>query len=304
MKILVLGGSGFLGRHIVNRMLDEGHQVRVLDRQADKLGLAEVETVNADFSDTMILSEALVGVDKVVHLISTSVPSTSNKAPVSDIQGNLINTLNLLDAMRESELRDIVYFSSGGTVYGHPETVPIKETHGNNPICSYGVVKLAIEKYLYMYSELYGFNTVVLRPSNPFGPGQTHTGVQGFIGTCIAAALSDSPLTIWGDGSVKRDYIFAEDVAEATISALYSKRSDIFNISSGEGISLNEIIELVQQETGKSITVNYQAKRDFDIPEIILDNEKARRVLRWKPATGFKLGLSLTISEAQGIKKD
>lgn len=298
MKVLVLGGSGFLGKHIVRKLIEDSHQVTVFGRKADKIEIPGVKTVSADFSDTLSLSESLIGVDKVVHLISTSVPSTSNKDPISDIQGNLVNTVKLLEMMKQSGLKDIVYFSSGGTVYGHPKTIPISESHANAPVCSYGVVKLAIEKYLHMYSDLYGFNTVILRPSNPFGPGQTHTGVQGFIGTCIAAALSDSSLTIWGDGSVKRDYVFAEDVAEATISALNYQESDIFNISSGEGVSLNEIIELVQQETGKSITVNYQAKRDFDIPEIILNNEKARRVLNWQPSTSFTTGLSLTVRNA------
>jgi UDP-glucose 4-epimerase len=298
LKVLVLGGSGFLGKHIVSKLIEDNHQVTVFGRKADKIEIPGVKTVSADFSDTLSLSESLIGVDKVVHLISTSVPSTSNKDPISDIQGNLVNTVKLLEMMKQSGLKDIVYFSSGGTVYGHPEAIPISESHANAPVCSYGVVKLAIEKYLHMYSDLYGFNTVILRPSNPFGPGQTHTGVQGFIGTCIAAALSDSSLTIWGDGSVKRDYVFAEDVAEATISALNYQGSDIFNISSGVGVSLNEIIELVQQETGKSITVNYQAKRDFDIPEIILNNEKARRVLNWQPSTSFRTGLSLTVRNA------
>ncbi|GLP99815.1 NAD-dependent dehydratase [Methylophaga thalassica] len=298
MKVLVLGGSGFLGKHIVRKLIEDSHQVTVFGRQADKIDIPGVKTVSADFSDTLSLSESLIGVDKVVHLISTSVPSTSNRDPISDIQGNLVNTVKLLEMMKQSGLKDIVYFSSGGTVYGHPQTIPISESHANAPVCSYGVVKLAIEKYLHMYSDLYDFNTVILRPSNPFGPGQTHTGVQGFIGTCIAAALSDNSLTIWGDGSVKRDYVFAEDVAEATISALNYQGSDNFNISSGEGVSLNEIIELVQQETGKSITVNYQAKRDFDIPEIILNNEKARRLLNWQPSTSFTTGLSLTVRNA------
>ncbi|WP_417535532.1 NAD-dependent epimerase/dehydratase family protein [Methylophaga sp.] len=301
MKILVLGGSGFLGRHIVSQMTLEGHQVRVFDRQAEKIELPDVEKVNADFSDTMTLSEALVGIDKVVHLISTSVPSTSNKDPISDIQGNLINTLKLLEMMKQSGLKDIIYFSSGGTVYGHPKTIPMDESHSNHPVCSYGVVKLSIEKYLHMYSNLYGFNSVILRPSNPYGPGQTHTGVQGFIGTCIAAALRNKPLTIWGDGSVRRDYIFVEDVAKATIQALNFKQSDIFNISSGVGISLNEIIQLVEQETGKELIIKNEAKRNFDIPEIILDNKKAGKVLGWQPTIDFNDGMRFTIDDAQSL---
>lgn len=299
--MLVLGGSGFLGRHVVTRLIDSNYQVTVFDRQADRIDIPNVETISADFADTLSLSEALIGADKVVHLISTSVPSTSNKDPVSDVQGNLINTIKLLEMMRQVELKDIVYFSSGGTVYGHPQSIPIFESHTTHPVCSYGVVKLAIEKYLHMYSDLYGFNSVILRPSNPYGPGQTHTGVQGFIGTCIAAAIGDRPLNIWGDGSVKRDYVYVDDVARATVSALEHQQSGIFNISSGEGVSLNQIIDYVQQECSKKIAVNYQKKRDFDIPEIILDNKKARDLLKWQPKTAFHTGLSLSVKHAQNL---
>lgn len=301
MKVLILGGTGFIGQHVVKRLLVDDHQVTVFDRHADRLKLSGVEAINADFSDTLSLSESLIGVEKVIHLISTSVPSTSNKDPVSDIQGNLINTVKLLEIMRQSGVNDIVYFSSGGTVYGHPKVMPIVESHTNDPVCSYGIVKLAVEKYLNMYSELYGMNSVILRPSNPFGPGQTRTGVQGFIGTCIVAALTGKPLTIWGDGTVKRDYVYVTDVADATISALKYSKSDTFNVSSGEGVSLNQIIDLVQNASGKKINLHYQEKRDFDIPEITLDNLKAKQLLGWQPSTGFNEGLNLTVNHAMKL---
>ncbi|WP_289281972.1 MULTISPECIES: NAD-dependent epimerase/dehydratase family protein [unclassified Methylophaga] len=301
MKVLILGGTGFIGQHVVKKLLEDNCQVTVFDRHADRLKLSGIEAINADFSDTLSLSESLIGVDKVIHLISTSVPSSSNKDPVSDIQGNLVNTVKLLEIMRQSGIKDIVYFSSGGTVYGHPEVLPINESHTNHPVCSYGIVKLAIEKYLHMYSELYSLNAVILRPSNPFGPGQTHTGVQGFIGTCIAAALTGKPLTIWGDGSVKRDYVYVTDVADAAISALNYSKSDTFNISSGEGVSLNDIIQLVQNESGKKINLHYQEKRDFDIPEITLDNNKAKQLLGWQPSTSFNDGLHLTLNHAMKL---
>lgn len=294
MKLLVLGGSGFIGSHLIDGLLADGHQLRVFDRAplAYKPG---VENIQADLGDVMALSEALIGVDIVVHLISTSVPSTSNKDPISDVNGNLINTLKLLDVMHQSDVNKIIYFSSGGTVYGHPQQVPMTELHPTNPICSYGIVKLAIEKYLHMYSELYGFTSTILRPSNPYGPGQKHMGVQGFIGTCINHALNNTKLSIWGDGSVIRDYIFISDVVSATSMAVKKMQSGTFNISSGEGFSLNEIISYVEKYTQKTIQTEFKNKRDFDIPTMILDNQKATKIFKWKPDVDIESGISNTV---------
>lgn len=295
MKILVLGGSGFIGAHIVDGLLTEGHELRVYDR-APLIYTAGVETVQADLGDVMALSEALIGIDVVVHLISTSVPSTSNKDPISDINGNLVNTLKLLDVMHQSDVNKIIYFSSGGTVYGHPQQVPMTELHPTNPICSYGIVKLAIEKYLNMYSELYGFTSTILRPSNPYGPGQKHMGVQGFIGTCISSALNNTKLSIWGDGSVIRDYIFISDVVNATKMAIKDMQSGTFNISSGNGYSLNEIISYVEKCTQKTIATEFKNKRDFDIPTMILDNQKAVGTFKWNPSIDIDEGINKTVN--------
>lgn len=294
MKILVLGGSGFIGMHIVDGLLAEGHKLTVFDR-ASIIYKGAVEYIHADIGDVMALSEALIGVDIVVHLISTSVPSTSNKDPISDVNGNLINTLKLLDVMHQTDVKKIIYFSSGGTVYGLPNQVPMTEEHTTNPICSYGVVKLAIEKYLHMYAELYGFTSTILRPSNPYGPGQKHMGVQGFIGTCINNALNNTKLTIWGDGSVIRDYIYISDVVNATKLAVQNMQSGAFNISSGEGYSLNEIISYVEESTQKTIQTEYKSKRNFDIPTMVLDNQKAGTTFEWKPAVDIKKGIDITV---------
>lgn len=294
MNILVLGGSGFIGAHIVDGLLTEGHKLRVYDR-TPLVYKSGVDTVQADLGDVMALSEALIGIDVVLHLISTSVPSTSNKDPISDVNGNLVNTLKLLDVMRQTDVNKIIYFSSGGTVYGHPQQVPMTELHPTNPICSYGIVKLAIEKYLNMYSELYGFVSTILRPSNPYGPGQKHMGVQGFIGTCISSALNNTRLSIWGDGSIIRDYIFISDVVNATNSAIRDMQSGTFNISSSNGYSLNEIISYVEKYTQKTIDTEYKTKRDFDISTMILDNHKMFKSFKWKPTVDIEEGINKTV---------
>lgn len=295
MRILVLGGSGFIGSHIVEGLLAEGHFVRVLDRSLP-LTHQKVEFIQMDFNDVLTLSEALIGIDVVLHLVSTSVPSTSNQDPVSDVNGNLINTIKLLEVMRSSDVSKIIYFSSGGTVYGHPEFTPMDELHPTNPVCSYGIVKLAIEKYLKMYAELYGFTSIILRPSNPYGPGQRRMGVQGFIGTCINMAMNDKTLTIWGDGSVIRDYIHVSDVVSATLKAINLEQSTTLNISAGKGYSLNDIVELVEHNTHKKMILNYRDKRDFDVSEMVLSNNKAINILDWKPKVGLKAGIANTIN--------
>jgi UDP-glucose 4-epimerase len=295
MKILVLGGSGFIGTHVVDGLIENGFDVRVFDRNSLS-AFANLEFVRANFDDLMSLSEALVDIDLVVHLVSTSVPSTSNSDPVSDINGNLVNTVRLLELMRKNNVNNLVYFSSGGTVYGHPTTEIMDETHPNSPVCSYGIVKLAIEKYLYMYSELYGVKSCVLRPSNPYGSGQKRMGVQGFIGTCISHAMNGTTLNIWGDGSVIRDYVHVSDVVSATVAAVKIMPSSTYNISSGVGYSLNEIIQIVEQVTNKKVHTEYKDGRKFDIPKMILNNQKAFKELSWQPQINIQEGIAESIS--------
>ncbi|PTB82859.1 NAD-dependent epimerase [Methylophaga nitratireducenticrescens] len=303
MKVLVLGGSGFIGSALVGGLLNQGHQVRVLDRniEAVRQQFPDVnDVVQADFVDVMSLTEAMSGVDIIFHLISTSVPATSNKNPVHDIESNLVNTVKLLELMRNADVKRIVYLSSGGTVYGTPKTLPITENHPTNPTCSYGIVKLAIEKYLLMYSELYQLDATILRPSNPYGPGQTHKGVQGFIGTCIDKINDGQPITVWGDGSVVRDYVYIDDVVSACLATMKGQQKGPVNISSGAGYSLNQIINMIERYKGEEVEVVYQSKRSFDIPEVILDNQLAKKSLGWVPQTPIEQGLSLTLQH--GLK--
>lgn len=303
MKVLVLGGSGFIGSALIGGLLSQGHQVKVFDRniEAVRHQFPEIaETVQADFADVMSLTEAMSGVDIIFHLISTSVPATSNKNPVHDIESNLVNTVKLLELMRNADLKRIVYLSSGGTVYGAPKSLPITENHPTNPTCSYGIVKLAIEKYLQMYAELYQLDVTILRPSNPYGPGQTHKGVQGFIGTCIDKINAGQPITVWGDGSVVRDYVYIDDVVSACLSAMAAEYTGPVNISSGVGYSLNQIINMIEKYKGEEIEVIYQQKRSFDIPEVILDNQLAKLSFDWIPQTSIEQGLGLTLQH--GLK--
>ncbi|MDX8404954.1 MAG: GDP-mannose 4,6-dehydratase, partial [Mariprofundus sp.] len=197
----------------------------------------------------------------------------------------------LLEQMRKKDLHRILYLSSGGTVYGNPESSPISENHPLKPISSYGIVKVAIEKYLFMYQQLYGLQPVILRPSNPYGPRQGHAGVQGLIGTLLARAFSGEILEIWGDGSIVRDYMHVSDLARLCVVALEDNRCGVFNAGSGEGHSINQIIEMTRDLTGGELKVRYEEARSFDVKEVVLDISSAMQQFDWKPEVELSTGI-------------
>ena len=300
MKVLLIGGCGFIGSHVVDRLRTEGLQVRVLDRRPEQFRppLDGVEYVMGNLADTSQIYEALSGVAAVIHLASTSVPATSNLDPVADITGNLIATVRLIEIMRAAKLRKIVFLSSGGTVYGVPQVDPVAESHPLRPISSYGIVKVAIENYLYMEHSQHGLQHVILRASNPYGPRQGHTGIQGIIGTHLWRIARAEPVEIWGDGSVVRDFIHVRDLAELCVKAVLAPVSGCYNAGSGEGTSVAEIVRSIDrtvQATGHApVRPIYQPGRSFDVPRVVLDITRAKADLDWAP----RIGLDEDIAES------
>lgn len=301
MKALVIGGCGFIGSHVVDRLLAEGCGVRVLDRrpEAFRAPLPGVEYIQGDLNDSAQLYEALSGMDAVLHLASTTVPATSNLDPVSDVSGNLVSALKLLEGMRASGVRKLVYLSSGGTVYGVPRCDPVPEDHPLNPISSYGVVKVAVENYLFMERQLHGLDYVVLRASNPYGPRQGHTGIQGVIGTCLWRLARREQIEVWGDGSIVRDFLHVRDLAGLCYLALQSDRSGIYNAGRGEGTSVAEVIDRIRATVAADspdieLRQIHRPGRNFDVPRVVLDIGRARRELGWAPEIPLSEGLAQT----------
>lgn len=298
MKIVIFGGGGFIGSTIADRLLLDGHELRIFERPrvAPYRKFAEseyVEWVTGDFASTHDVSDAISGMDAVLHLVSTTLPKGSNDDPIYDVQSNVVATLQMLNAMVLHKVTKIVFISSGGTIYGTPNYLPIDEDHSTNPLVSYGITKLTIEKYLQMYSHLYGIKATTLRVANPYGERQRIETAQGAVGVFLHRALQDLPIEIWGDGSVTRDYIHVSDVAEAFVQALYYTGDKFcFNVSSSVGVSLNELISIIKQVTGKEMQVNYKPRRLFDVPVSVLCNNLARRELGWSPKISMKDGLS------------
>lgn len=305
MKALVIGGGGFIGSHLVTALLAQNAQVRVLERPYRERSRVlpvhpALEWLEGDFGNTQDLIRALNGVDVVYHLVSTTQPQSSNDDPAFDVTSNLLGTLNLLEQMRSMKTAKLVFVSSGGTVYGKPLQTPIPETHPTEPTCSYGIVKLAIEKYLALYHLLHGLDYRVLRVANPYGPGQEANRAQGVVGTFLSRVVHDQPIEVWGDGSVVRDYLYISDTVAAMLRAAeYPGEERIFNIGSGNGHSVREIIAAVERVTGKKAKASYTAARKFDVPVSVLDIARAKDALGWRPAVNLDEGLRHTLAHIQ-----
>ncbi|MDD1609139.1 MAG: NAD-dependent epimerase/dehydratase family protein [Methylococcaceae bacterium] len=300
MKCVIFGGGGFIGSTIADRLLLEGHELRIFERPrvepyrkfADN---EAVEWMTGDILSNHDLNAAIEGMDVVLHLVSTTLPKSSNDDPIYDVQSNVVGTLQMLNAMVANKVQKIIFISSGGTVYGIPKYLPIDEQHPTDPLVSYGITKLMIEKYLRMFESLHGIQSIALRVANPYGERQRIETAQGAVGVFLHHALKDIPIEIWGDGSVTRDYIHISDVAEAFVKAVnYTGSHSVFNISSGQGISLNELIVLLENVLGKSIACRYLPARPFDVPVSVLCNQLAQEQLQWTPLTSMTNGLIRT----------
>ncbi len=296
MKVLVIGGGGFIGHHMVRDLAGRGHEVTVLGRSAAAARPmpAGVGYVQGSMLDTGLLERLLAKADAVAHLASTTVPATGDKNPTADVESNLIGTLRLLTAMVKTGCNRVLFVSSGGTVYGIPQNIPINEGDPLNPICSYGIVKVAIESYLDLYTRNFGLSHVTIRASNPYGPYQGNMGLQGVIGTFLNRAYNGEAIDIWGDGSTIRDYVFVADLCRLCVDALESNRTGTYNGAGGHGASVQHIAEVVQEVTGRKLTINYLPGRPFDVPTSILCIEKAKHDFGWVPDVGLREGISLT----------
>lgn len=299
VKCLVLGANGFIGSHLVNALARQGCAVRAFgrshlrpSRHADS---PLIEYVEGDFIHEGDVRAALEGCDICFHLVSTTLPKSSNDDPVFDIHTNIGGTAALLKHAAASGVKKVVFLSSGGTIYGVPAEVPIDEDHPTDPICSYGITKLAVEKYLALYRHLHGIDYTILRLSNPYGEHQRVTATQGAIAVFLHKALRREPIEIWGDGSVVRDYVYIDDVISAIVSTIgYQGSEHIFNIGAGQGKSLNEILETIEKTIGLSVERRYKDPRPFDVPKSILSIARAKQELGWSPSISFDEGLLRT----------
>ena len=248
--------------------------------------------------DSLIADAAVIH-----HYAWTTIPATANADPGADLANNVPPTLALLEAVRRHAGRPrLVFASSGGTVYGKLRQVPAGEDHPLAPITAYGASKATVELYLRHYRAAYGLDCRVARLGNPYGAGQNSIRGQGAVTTFLHHALADLPIVIWGDGEVIRDYLHVSDAAAGMVALACAPAPNgpwIFNLASGQGISLNRILAELEGVLRHSVRVSYRPGRSFDVPVSVLNVELARALLNWSPRLSFTDGIARTIGDLQ-----
>lgn len=300
-RVLVVGGSGFIGRHVVREMLAAGAEVAVMDIQPPEEKPAAIDWITGSLTDTALFASAAGGADIVVFLANSSLPGSANTDLSSEVHAHVQVSVKAAEVCHAQGVRRFVYASSGGTVYGVEASEPLTEESRTFPRNAYGVSKLAIEHYLRIISQIRGMETVSLRISNPYGEGQRAHRQQGFVAAAMSHALSGKTLPIWGDGTVERDFIHVSDVARAFVAACAAETPPgTVNIGSGRALSLLEVLDRVEAALGRPVHVALEPGRIIDVHRNVLNIARARDTLGWQPEIGLDEGLARTAKWWQG----
>ncbi len=286
-----------MGSHLVEGLRAAAWDVVVVDRGLNPYVALDpgVRMVRESISNRGAMRQALAGVEVVFHLAWSGVHVSSNQDLRDHVDVNLLPSLALFEVCIEAGVRRVVFVSSGGTVYGKAASLPIGEEHATHPINAYGVTKLAVEHYLSLYGYLQGLEHVILRPSVAYGERQHPDGLQGAVAVFFGRVLRRQPIVVWGDGSSVRDYFHVSDLVRACLrAATLPVSGEIFNVSGGQGFSLNQLLALIHEVSGQKPAVRYEEARPFDVPELLLDLRKSQDLLGWEPRIPLRDGLERT----------
>ena len=298
-RTLVIGGGGYLGSYLTKQLMDSGRSVTVLGRSpTPKYELPQdAGYIQGDFSEYKLLCRLLDHHDEVIHLAYATVPNTSFENPLADLLQNLPPSVQLFTEVAARNVK-LLFVSSGGTVYGDSVDYPIVETQANKPISPYGVTKLTLENYAYLYAATYGLKFICVRPANAYGVGQRPFTGQGFITTAISSAMKQLPIKVFGEFGTVRDYIYVSDLAAGIVSALEKGNlSETYNLGSGAGLSNIDVVKAITplvEAMGHKVRIEYLPERAFDVKVNILDSTKLQKATGWKPVVEFNDGLSMT----------
>ena len=303
-RYLVTGGAGFIGSHLVRRLVAEGAQVRVVDnlstgRLARLVDLQDsIEFMNGDLAEYSVSEKAVEGVAGVFHQAAVPSVQRSINDPVGTNRANVTATVNLLESCRKAKVRRFVYAASS-SAYGDTEVLPKTEVMDPNPLSPYALQKLIGECYCKLYYDLYGLETVSLRYFNVFGPSQDpHSEYAAVIPKFISALMATQPITVYGDGEQSRDFTHVENVIEANLAAMQADDAPgkVFNIACGERISLNNLIRLLERIMGVKSTVIYAEARSGDVRHSLADIALASGILGYRPKIMVEEGLKGTVA--------
>ncbi len=297
---LVLGGSGFIGSHLVKKLMIE-NRVIIADRMEPK-DLTQNENVEfmcLNFSKNEDFEKYLHDVNVVIHLISTVVPENGTDNINEEIEANIFPTIKLLDEMVKAGTKEILFVSSGGTVYGEGIDEPFLETSYRNPICKYAVHKMMIEQYMHLYKHYHGIEYKVVRLSNPYGINARLNKKQGIIPIIIDKAIKNEKMVIWGDGKNERDYIFIDDAVDGIYEVLkYNGGKCVFNIGFGESHNLNQILQIIKRNPNlPNVSVEHEPERLCDVEKNVLNVDLARRELGWSAKIDLESGIERLINQ-------
>ena len=298
MNILVTGGAGFIGSHVVDAYINDNHNVVIVDDMSR--GRKEFINPRATFHQISISDPQLAniiqkeGIKVISHHAAQISVSDSVKNPVKDAESNIIGTLQLLQNAVECRVDKFIFASTGGAIYGEQDYFPAREDHPQKPTSPYGLSKLSVEGYLKFYKEQYGLKSIIFRYGNVFGPRQNPNGEAGVVAIFNNRLLKGQAPIINGDGEQTRDYIFVRDVVNANLLALKLNGSDTFNVGTGQETSVNELTHLILEVAESNIDVQTSKKKIFEQRRSCLDYKKLKGSLNWSPKVSLKEGLSET----------
>ena len=299
-RYAITGGTGFLGQALARQLEGAGHQPVIASRSRP-VG-SDREWLNYDLDD-LSTAENLVCADVsgIFHLAWSTIPSTAQRNPAADVRTNLAGTVALFQALTSAPSLPVVFVSSGGTIYGHPECLPIPENHPLRPINAYGTCKASAEGFASMFRSTREIDVRIARVSNPFGGGQNLSKLQGAASVFAMKILSRETISIWGDGETIRDYIHVDDAASGIAAVMHHSASEqpsvpVYNVGSGEGLSLNSLVEIISDAAGRPARVEYQSARSFDVMANVLDISKIASEIGWRPRYSSAEGLQRFIA--------
>jgi UDP-glucose 4-epimerase len=298
-KCLILGANGFIGSHLVDKLVQQGDTVRAFDRFGDRpINFQEnenIEKASGDFLNRGDLSAALEGVDYVFHLVSTTTPATAENDPLIDIETNIRMSVELLEECVSHNIKKVIFASTGGAIYGDIDTAaPINEETNPQPVSPYAIGKLTIEHYLRYFNRKFGLPTLTFRISNPYGQRHSPVNRQGVIPIFLHHIANNEPITVLGDGSMVRDYLYVEDLAALVASSFKEAKMSLYNLGSGQGVSLNQLIEAIKNVTQREVNIEYLPKPSTFVQEVTLDINRFKNEFGLAPETTLEEGLQET----------